>query len=59
MKKAKIKNLLTGEVFVAVARTDHPASSYGKAVWVREGTDEAIGQDGIPLLGYEIIDRAP
>lgn len=55
MKTAKIKNLLTGEETTVTATTDHWASSYGKAVWVTEEGD-AIGQVGIPLFGYEIIE---
>lgn len=51
---AQIKNLVTGEILTVSATTDHPASSYGKAVWVTPD-GQAIGQVGMPLVGFEII----
>lgn len=58
MENAQVRNLLTGKVFEVKATTEHPASSYNKKVWVTEEGD-AIGQVGLPLLGYELIEPPP
>lgn len=53
----KLKNLLTGEVVSVVATTNHPQSSYGKAVWV-DMDNQAICQQGLESLsGYELVDE--
>lgn len=53
----KIKNSLTGEVVSVVSTTNHPQSSYGKAVWV-DGNNQAYCQKGLELIaGYELIDE--
>lgn len=50
---ATARNLLTGDVLKVKATVDHPASSYGRPVWVTaEG--EALGECGYPVLGFEI-----
>lgn len=39
MRKAILKNKVTGVEIEVYATTEHPDSSYGKAVWVdKEGT---------------------
>jgi len=57
MMNAKLKNLMTGEVIEVHSTTNHPASSYGIEVWVTPD-GEAIGQVGMPLLGFE-FEEAP
>lgn len=53
----KLRNLLTGATVAARATTDHPQSSYGKAVWV-DGNNQAYCQEGLELIaGYELIDE--
>lgn len=53
----KLKSTLTGEAVVVRATTDHPQSSYGKAVWV-DRDNQAICQQGLEFLsGYELIDE--
>jgi len=47
----KVKNILTGEVFEAEWRTDHPASSYGQPVLVLKATGEAVD-----FFGFEIVE---
>lgn len=51
--KAILHNLLTGEAIPVHATTEHPASSYGHAVWV-DDAGNAYGEVGRPLMGYEI-----
>lgn len=51
---AKIKNLLTGDIIFAHSTTEHPASSYGKEIWVDDDMN-AIGQVGMPIFGCEIL----
>lgn len=56
--KAILTNLLTQEKIEVKSSTDHPASSYGMAVWV-DKDGQAYGQCNLPMLGYdvEIIDE--
>ena len=45
---------------IVEARTDHPSSSYGIPVWVVKNgkmAGDAIGQVGMPMLCWTIIDR--
>ncbi|MDD4987054.1 MAG: helix-turn-helix domain-containing protein [Dehalococcoidales bacterium] len=44
------RNLLTGEIFAAHQTRNHPASSYGKPVWVRDDNGEAFDQFGMEPL---------
>lgn len=53
----KLKNLLTGETVAARTTTDHPQSSYGKAVWV-DSESQAYCQEGLESLsGYELVEE--
>lgn len=52
MKKAILKNLLNGVEVEVMATTDHPASSYGQAVWA-DANGEAYAQVGMEAF-YEI-----
>ena len=54
-RKAILKNLLTGDCIEVEARTDHPLASYRHPVWVDEN-NEAYGEVGQPLLGFEVIE---
>ena len=55
MKKAIIKSLATGMKIEVHATTEHPASSYGKPVWV-DNKGYAYGQVGTELPFYEITE---
>ena len=56
MKKARLKNLITGETIEIYATTEHPASSYGQPVWV-DADGNAYGIcDGPAPLGFELIE---
>jgi hypothetical protein len=55
MKKATVRNLLTGEVFQVKASFDNSASSYGRAVWETED-GQALGEVGSLILGYEVLE---
>lgn len=53
--KAKLTNPITGEVVVVTATTEHPDSSYGKAVWV-DAKNQAYCQVDFPsLYSVELI----
>jgi len=49
-KKVKIRSLLTGKVYDAEFRIDHPASSYGQPVLVLKQTGEAVDQVFFEIL---------
>lgn len=51
--KAILTNLLTQETIEVESTTEHPASSYGMAVWV-DKDGQAYGQCDLPILGYDI-----
>lgn len=52
----RIKNQLTGDVVLVKSTTNHPSSSYGKAVWV-DRDNQAICQVGLEeMAGYTLID---
>lgn len=51
--RAVLTNLLTGDHIDVVATTEHPDSSYGKAVWV-DDNGIAYAQVGMPIFGYKI-----
>lgn len=53
---AKIQNTITGEIIKVRATTDHPDSSYGKAVWVDED-NQAYFQVGAPNPFYEVVEE--
>lgn len=55
--KAKLVNNITGKVVEVTSTTDHPDSSYGKAVWVDEN-NVAYTQVGMesPFYSVEIIE---
>lgn len=58
--KANLINKVTGEVVAVTATTDHPACSYGKAVWV-DSDGNALQQVDLPDYIYapyevEIVD---
>jgi hypothetical protein len=50
---AMFENLLTGEVFEGHQTTEHPASSYGRPVWVRDDNGEAFDLVGIEMTEGE------
>ena len=55
--KAKLKHIASGEVVAVTSTTEHPQSSYGKAVWV-DSKNEAICQVGLEKLAlYEVFDK--
>lgn len=56
--KARLINNITGETIQVVSTTDHPDSSYGKAVWVDEN-NVAYTQVGMesPFYSVEIIEE--
>lgn len=56
--KAKLVNNITGKVVEVTSTTDHPDSSYGKAVWVDEN-NVAYTQVGMesPFYSVEIIEE--
>jgi hypothetical protein len=51
--KALLKNLITGVEVEVHSTTDHPDSSYGKAVWV-DDEGNAYCQVNTPIALYEI-----
>ncbi len=51
--KAILTNLLTREKIEVESSTEHPASSYGMAVWV-DKDGRAYGQCNLPMPGYDI-----
>lgn len=51
----KLKNVVTGMVVEVTATTNHPASSYGKEVWV-DKDNNAYCQVGMESPFYEIIE---
>jgi hypothetical protein len=50
---ATFENLLTGEIFEGHQTTEHPASSYGRPVWVRDDNGEAFDLVGIEMTEGE------
>jgi len=46
--KAKLKNVLSGEIFDVESKVEHPASSYGFAVLV-DNDGYAVAQENMPL----------
>lgn len=57
MYAMKLKSLITGECVVVRATTNHPQSSYNKAVWV-DVDNQAICQEGLEFIaGFELIDE--
>lgn len=53
--RAKLRNILTGQVVDVRSTTEHPDSSYGKPVWV-DADDVAYGQVDLPMPLYEVMD---
>ena len=55
--KAKLVNNITGKVVEVTSTTDHPDSSYGKAVWVDENNVAytRVGMES-PFYSVEIIE---
>ena len=54
--KAKLRNLLTGEIIDVHSTTDSPDSSYGLECWVDEdGNSYGQCQFGVPL-GFKLIE---
>lgn len=51
--KAILTNLLTQEKIEVKSSTEHPASSYGMAVWV-DKDGQAYGQCNLPIPGHNI-----
>lgn len=51
--KAILTNLLTQETIEVESSTEHPASSYGMAVWV-DKDGHAYGQCNLPMFGYSV-----
>lgn len=52
--KAKLVNNITGKVIEVTSTTEHPDSSYGKAVWV-DNDNVAYAQVGNELPFYRVI----
>jgi len=47
----KIKSIITGQIFEADWRTDHPASSYGQPILVIRDTGQAVDS-----VWYEVLE---
>lgn len=56
MKRAILRNVINGVEVEVFATTDHPASSYGQAVWV-DNNNEAYMQVNMPSPFYEIVNQ--
>lgn len=54
--KAKIKNVITGQVVSVHATTDHPDSSYGQPVWV-DDNNQAYFIVGFNNPFYDILEQ--
>lgn len=54
--KATIKNKITGEQIAVHSTTEHPNSSYGKAVWV-DDNGIAYCQVGMESPFYTVIKK--
>lgn len=52
--KAKLINNITGEIIDVIETTDHPDSSYGRAVWV-DNNNVAYTQVGMESPFYRVI----
>lgn len=57
MRTAKLKNIVNGEEVKVHATTEHPDSSYGKAVWVDDDNNAYCEVDSVvPNPFYEIVE---
>jgi len=54
MRKAILRNMITGSTVLVTLTQKHPMSSYGIPVWVSEEGD-CYGERDNPALGYEIL----
>lgn len=58
MRKAILKNKLNGKEVEVYATTEHPDSSYGKAVWVdKDGVAYLQVDFPFPNPLYEVIEK--
>lgn len=57
MRKATLTEVLTGKSVEVHATTDHPDSSYGKAVWV-DDDNNAYCQADVQNPLYRIVEHA-
>ena len=58
MRKAILKNKVTGEEIEVVATTEHPDCSYGQAVWVDKNNVAYMVVDfKFPNPFYDVIEK--